>query len=188
MEALNILEKRIDALTNVLGIEGSEEQHASGENLTDSIISANTLITSATSGREKVAEMMKRTKELDNYLDPEYLNDQQSIKTKEAYINTVANDLASNFEMLQKIKSLETTLGAEYFRNIPDVSEKVRDMNEQLSTSQQQNEIIEESLILSMQRYSEIQSNLRDTLQQLNDRIDKFEERVENAKKKAISE
>ncbi|KAG5672161.1 hypothetical protein PVAND_002314 [Polypedilum vanderplanki] len=187
MEALDLLEKRIDALSNALGIN-DEEQNTLNENLTDSIISANTLITSATSGREKVGEMMKRTKELENYLDPDYINDQQSIKIKEAYINTVANDLAANFETLQKIKLLEPTLSAEYFRSIPDVSEKIRDMNEQLSTSQQQNELIEESLLISMQKYSEIQNNLRDALQQLNDRLDKFEERVENAKKKAIRE
>ncbi|CAG9809306.1 unnamed protein product [Chironomus riparius] len=188
MEALDLLEKRIDALTNVLGIDSNNEENRFTENLTDSIVSANTLITSATSGREKVGEMMKRTKELETLLDPDYLNDQQSIKMKEAYINTVANDLASNFEMLQKIKSFETTLGAEYFSNIPDVSPKVRDMNEALSTSQQQNELIEESLTLSMQRYSEIQSNLRDSLQQLNSRLDKFEDKVESIKKKAISE
>jgi dynactin-3 len=187
MEALDLLEKRIDSLTHVLGIDQTEEASVS-ENLTDSLLSANTLITSATSGREKVGEMMKRTKELESYLDPDYVNDQQSIKTKEAYINTVANDLAANFEMLQKIKELEPTLGAEYFANIPNVSEKIRDMSEGLSTSQQQNDLIEESLMLSMQRYSEIQNNLRDSLQQLNDRLDKFEDRVANAKKKAISE
>lgn len=183
-----MLEKRIDALSNVLGIDEVSGETEVTENLTDSIVSANTLITSATSGREKVGEMMKRTKELETYLDPEYLNDQQSIKMKEAYINTVANDLATNFEMLQKIKSLESTLGAEYFSNIPDVSTKVRDMNEELSTSQQQNDLIEESLMLSMQRYSEIQTSLRDSLAQLNARLDKFEEKVETIKKKAISE
>lgn len=188
MEALDLLEKRIDTLINVLGVESNSEEAHVNENLTDSILSANTLITSATSGREKVGEMMKRTKELETYLDPDYLNDQQSIKMKETYINTVANDLATNFEMLQKIKSLESTLGAEYFSNIPDVSTKVRDMNEELSTSQQQNDLIEESLMLSMQRYSEIQANLRDSLQQLNNRLDKFEEKVEDIKKKAISE
>jgi len=54
-----------------------------------------------------------------------------------------------------------------------------------LATSQQQNDLIEESLMLSMQRYSEIQSNLRDSLQQLDDRLDKFEDKVEGIKKKA---
>lgn len=185
--AMDLIEKRMETLSSALGIDNANDSTAN-ENLTDSLLSASSLITSASSGRDKVAEVMKRTNELETYLDPEYLNDQQSLKCKEAYINTVANELAASFETLQKIKSLEPTLGAEYFCNIPDVSGKVKDMKENLSTSQQQNEIIEESLMLSMQRYAEIQNNLRDELQKLTDRLDKFEERVESAKKKAITE
>lgn len=188
MEALDLLEKRIDSLNSILGSEHAEANAATSENLTESLLSANTLITSATSGREKVSEMMKRTNELEMYLDPEFLNDQQNLKTKEVYVNTVANDLASNFETLQKIKNLEPTLGAEYFCNIPDVTEKVKEMNENLSTCQQQNELVEESLMLAMQRYNEIQTGLRESLQKMNERLDQFEQRVVSAKKKASNE
>lgn len=187
MEALDLLEKRIDALNNILGSDEAAPSTA-GENLVDSLLSANTLITSATSGRDKVSEMMKRTKELETYLDPEFLNDQQNLKTKEVYVNTVANDLASSFETLQKIKTLEPTLGAEYFRNIPEVTEQVKEMNETLSTCQQQNDLIEESLMLAMQRYSEIQTGLRESLQKMTERLDNFEDRVASAKKKASNE
>lgn len=188
MEALNLLEKRIDNLNNILGTENADVSAVNFENLTDSLLSANTLISSATNGREKVSEMMKRTNELETYLDPEFLNDQQSLKTKEVYVNTVANDLASSFETLQKIKQLEPALSAEYFRNIPDVTEKVKVMNDDLSTCQQQNDLIEESLMLAMQRYSEIQTGLRESLQKMNERLDQFEDRVVNAKKKASNE
>lgn len=188
MEALDLLEKRIDSLNIILGSDIGEGHVSPSENLTDSLLSANTLITSATSGREKVSEMMKRTNELETYLDPEFLNDQQNLKTKEVYVNTVANELASSFEALQKIKTLEPTLGAEYFRNIPDVTEKVKEMNQNLSTSQQQNELIEESLMIAMTRYSEIQTGLRESLQKMNERLENFEDRLVSAKKKASNE
>lgn len=187
MESLDAIEKRINALTNILGVDHVEGS-SSGENLTDSLTSANTLIASATNGREKIGEMMKRTNELETYLDPDFLNDQQNLKTKEVYVNTIANELATSFETLQKIKSLEPALGAEYFRSIPDKTDQIKEMNENLSTSQAQNDLIEESLMLAMQRYSEIQEGIRDSLKTMNERLDKFEERVENAKKKAISE
>lgn len=187
MEALNLLEKRIDSLNRILG---SDHQDAAniGENLTDSLLSANTFINAAISGHEKISEAMKRTNELETIMDPDFLNDQQDLKTKEVYINTVANELASSFETLKEIKQLEPALGAEYFRNIPEVTDQIKEMNESLSTCQQQNDLIEESLMLAMQRYSEIQSGLRDSLQKMNERLDKFEERVENAKKKASNE
>lgn len=188
MEALDLLEKRIDSLNHILGSEHADAAGSADDNLTDSLLSANTLITSATSGREKVSEMMKRTNELENYLDPDFLNGQENLKTKEVYVNTVANELASSFEALQKIKSLEPTLGAEYFRNIPDVTEKVKEMNENLSTCQQQNDMIEESLMIAMQRYSEIQTGLRESLQKMNEKLDGIEDRVASAKKKASNE
>lgn len=187
MESLDLIEKRINTLTNALGIENIDAS-TSSENLTDSLVSANTLITSATNGRDKIGEMMKRTNELETYLDPDFLNGQQNLKVKEVYVNTIANELATSFETLQKIKQLEPTLGAEYFRNIPDKTDEIKKMNDGLSTAQQQNELLEESLMIAMQRYSEIQEGLRESLQKMNERLDKFEEKVENAKKKAISE
>ena len=189
MEALDLLEKRLDTLNMLLG---SDYQEATGdinsEDLTDSLLSASTLINSATSGRSNITDVMKRSDELENYLNPEFLDEQQNVKSKEVYINTVANELASSFESLQKIKALEPTLGAEYFRNIPDVTDKLKDMNNDLSACSQQNNMIEESLVLAMQRYSEIQSGLRDSLRDMNDRLDKFEERVVNAKIKKNQE
>ena len=183
-ESLQILSKRIDRLNNILGpIPGdTSDAKASavegGENLVDSLISANTLLNSAISGREKIAQVVNRADELENYLDPAYLEEQQDAKAKEVYINTVATDLAASFEILEKIKELEPTLGAEYFRNIPDVTDKIRHMNNVASEQIQENDLIEQSLILAMQRYSEIQSGIRDSLAAMNERIDAIEGRL----------
>lgn len=185
MEALDMLEKRIDALNSVLGCD-RQDSETRGEDLTEALISANTLITSATSGRSQISEVMKRSNELETYLDPSFLDDNQQLKAKEVYINTVANELAQNFETLQKIKQLEPTLGAEYFRNIPDVSGKLKDMNGELSNCKQQNEMIEESLAVAMQRFSEIQSGIQNALKEMTDRIDTIEGKVKNAKKKDV--
>lgn len=185
MEALDMLEKRIDALNSVLGCD-RQDSETRGEDLTEALISANTLITSATSGRSQISEVMKRSNELETYLDPSFLDDNQQLKAKEVYINTVANELAQNFETLQKIKQLEPTLGAEYFRNIPDVSGKLKDMNGELSNCKQQNEMIEESLAVAMQRFSEIQNGIQNALKEMTDRIDTIEGKVKNAKKKDV--
>lgn len=183
-QSLEILSNRIDRLSNILGpIPGdATDSNASavqgGENLVDSLLSANTLLSSAISGREKIAKAVNRTAELESYLDPAYLDERQEAKAKEVYINTVATDLATSFEMLDKIKQLEPTLGAEYFRNIPDVTDQIRHMNNAASEHVQENELIEQSLILAMQRYSEIQTGIRDALAAMNERIDTIEGRL----------
>jgi dynactin 3 len=182
MEALDIIEKRIDNLNKILGTT-TPATHDAGENLTDSLLSANTLISSAVSGRDKITPVIDRVAELETYLDPTYVDERQNIKAKEVYINTVANDIAGNFDALNQIKSLEATLGAEYFRNIPDVTDKLAAMNEVAAEYKQKSDLFEESLMLAMQRYSEIQNNIKDSLQSMNDRIDQIEAKVKKTKK-----
>lgn len=188
-QSLDILNKRIDRLNTILGpIPGDvSDANASsvqgGENLVDSLLSANTLLASALSGREKIADVVSRSAELESYLDPAYLDERQETKAKEVYINTVATDLAASFEILDKIKLLEPTLGAEYFRNIPDVTDKIRHMNNAASEQVQENDLIEQSLILAMQRYADIQEGIRDSLAGMNDRIDAIEGRLKKKSK-----
>lgn len=188
-QSLDILNKRIDRLNTILGpIPGdTSDAKASavqgGENLVDALLSANTLLSSAVSGREKILEVVNRTGELENYLDPSYLDERQEAKAKEVYVNTIATDLASSLEILDKIKTLEPTLGAEYFRNIPDVADKIRHMNNTASEQVQENDLIEQSLILAMQRYSDIQAGIKDSLAAMNDRIDAIEDRLKVKRK-----
>lgn len=187
MDALDTIEKRIDHLTRILGSNPFEENTSSNaENLTDSLISANTLIASAMSGRDKIVEVVNRSNELEHYLDPAFLDAKQDLKAKEVYINTVAPELAENFENLEKIKQLEPTLGAEYFRTMPDVTNKLKDMNDTTVELGQKNDLLEESLMLAMQRYDEIQGGLKDALRSMNERIDQLENRL--TKKKKVDE
>uniref|UniRef100_A0A0K8TP03 Uncharacterized protein n=1 Tax=Tabanus bromius TaxID=304241 RepID=A0A0K8TP03_TABBR len=170
MEALNVIGRRIDNLSRILGPTTTTDTEG-GENLVESLLSANTLISSAMSGRENVLKVVARCDELEQYLDPDFQDEIQSMKAKEVYVNIVAPELAANFEMLEKIKLLEFTLGAEYFRNIPDVSDKIKEMNSTAGELCQKNELIEESLILAMQRYSEIQSCITESLKAMNERL-----------------
>ncbi|GAB0098502.1 Dynactin subunit 3 [Sergentomyia squamirostris] len=183
MDALDVLEKRMDALNDLLGPLPDEETPKGGENLTDSLESARTLLSSALSGREKISDVLNRTEELENYLDPNFIDDKQDVKAQEVYINTIATELAGNFEMLEKIKSLEPTLGAEYFSNIPKDTEKLKSLSDSTSEQKDQTEMIEQSIILAIQRYSEIQAGIKESLRNMNERIDELEQRLTKKKK-----
>lgn len=187
VEALDSIEKRINHLNRILGTDDTDDELPAGaESLTDSLLSANTLMASAMSGRQSnVVDFIKRSHELEKYLDPEFLDEQQKVKAKEVYLNTVAPDLVESFEQLEQIKQLESTLGAEYFRTMPDVSaEKLKAMNETTAALSQKNDFLEETLTLAMQRYDEIQQNLKESLRSMNERIDRMEHRLQEKTKK----
>lgn len=188
VEVLDSIEKRIDHLSRILGADETTlgERQAGTESLTDSLLSATTLMASAMSGRQGlVVDFVKRSNELEKYLDPDFLDEQQKVEAKEVYLNTVAPDLVESFEQLEQIKKLEPTLGAEYFRTMPNVSaDKLKAMNETTAALSQKNDLLEETLTLAMQRYDEIQQNLKESLRSMNERIDRMENRLTEKSKK----
>lgn len=186
MDALDCIEKRIDNLNRILGTISTDDASPNSETLTDSLLSASTLLSSATSGRDTINEFCKRSEELEKYLDPDFIEQQQDLRAKEVYLQMTAPELEESFEQLEKIKTLESTLGAEYFRSIPDVTDKLKKMNESTGDIAQQNDLLEESLTLAMQRYDEIQNNLKESLRTMNERIARMEEKL--VKKKSTDE
>lgn len=182
-----MIEKRIDNLNRILGtLPSDNESFNESETLTDSLLSASTLLSSATSGREAINKFCDRSAELEKYLDPNFIEDQQDLRAKEAYLQMIAPELQETFNQLEQIKKLEPTLGAEYFRAMPDVTDKLKAMNDSTAELAQKNDLLEESLTLAMQRYDEIHNTLKDSLASMNDRIGRMEERMN--KKKPLDE
>lgn len=187
MEALDAIERRIDQLNRIVGSLPDDQSNA--ENLTDSLISANTLISSAMSGRPKIADIVDRAVELERILDPAFMDEKQDTKAKEVYVNTVAPELAASFEQLEQIKKLEPALGAEFFRSIPDVSGQLTALSDVSAELVQNNDLQEDNLTIALQRYDEVQSGINQSLLALNNRIDQLEERLRqsNLKKKSAA-
>lgn len=187
MDALDCIEKRIDNLNRILGRVASQGAEANAqqnpESLTESLLSATTLLSSATSGRDAIDNLSKRSAELENYLDPDYFDQRQDIQSKEMYLQLAAPELQENFARLSEIKKLEPTLGAEYFRSMPDITDKLTAMNEITGDLAQKNDLLEESLALAMQRYDEIQKNLKDSLRTMNERIGRIEDKLTQKKR-----
>lgn len=186
MDALECIEKRIDNLNRILGRTPSQNEthsQSSAETLTESLLSASTLLSSATSGREAIGNLSKRSAELESYLDPDFIDQRQDLRSKEVYLQLAAPELQESFDQLEEIKKLESTLGAEYFRSMPDITDKLKAMNEVTGDLAQKNDLLEESLTLAMQRYDEIQRNLKDSLRSMNDRISQMEEKLNQKKR-----
>lgn len=185
MDALDCIAKRIDNLNRILGRDQLQDvafASPNSESLFESLSSASTLLASATSGRDAITNLSKRSTELENYLDPDFLDQIQDVRSKEVYLQLAAPELQKNFAHLEDIKKLESTLGAEYFRSMPDITDKLTAMNEVTGDLAQKNELLEESLTLAMQRYEEVHTNLKESLHSMNERISRMEEKMNQKK------
>lgn len=213
MEILDNLEKRIDTLTNIIGLEDDSRHHRTNtnndelndresendeggdgggdskqqnsfvsttENIVDTLVSTNNIIDEAVSEHEQIRAVMKRSDELERYLDPQFLDESQDLRAKEAYLTATSLDMQTQLAQLQQIKSLEGTLGAEYFRNVPqDYADKLKQMNEDNTELLQQAQKIEKDLVIMMKECSDVQTNIMQSLQSLKERLKLIEERIE---------
>ncbi|XP_011189633.1 uncharacterized protein LOC105216708 [Zeugodacus cucurbitae] len=197
MEALDLLEKRIDTLSRMLGPfpdEGNAAAAGTGpdpnkppaapETVVDSLLTVNSMLNGVIGNREQIAKAIVRAPELEKYLDPNFLEENQQVRSKEVYLNAIAPDLHAQFEQLDRVKQLEPTLGAEYFRSIPgECTEKLKQHSQDNTEFAHQAELIEESLILAMKRYGEIQTGLLESLGTMNKRLEAIEEKMEQKKR-----
>lgn len=184
MEALDILEKRIDALTRVLGPVPESD---AGEGVVDALCSAHALLGEATTGSVPLQNCVKRAPELEKYLDPNFLEEQQQVRSKEVYLHAVAPELHTQAEQLDRIAT-EPALGAEYFRSIPsECLDQLKQITQNNGEYAQQSELIEESLVLAMKRYGEIQAGLLSSLESMSERLDQVEQRMEQKKKAELN-
>lgn len=181
MDPLSGISHRISYLDTVLPRDTKE--NLKEDNVIDSIISADTLISSAIRGHDKMTEVVKRSNEVEKFLDPNFVMENKQINMKEIYVNSMVNELAQSFELLDKIKQLQPTLGAEYFGDIPDVAEKLKGFIQTAKEQKERNDMIDESLISSIKRYGEIQEEIHKKLKQMNDHLDQYEEELERRKK-----
>uniref|UniRef100_T1GL68 Uncharacterized protein n=1 Tax=Megaselia scalaris TaxID=36166 RepID=T1GL68_MEGSC len=159
--ALDNLEKRLDALDRILGPSQDASERKSGENFVDSLV----------------------VEELETFLNPDFKEDQQKLNRFAAYINSFSTDLQGTFSKLEEIKTLEPTLGAEYFRNIPGSSEelkKISDKNDEFKETQM---LLEEQMLMSMKRFAEIEQGLVKDLALMNSRLDLVQEKIEKRQK-----
>lgn len=177
--ALDNLERRLDTLDRILGPNGD----GPGENFVDSLISAETFIQSAMSGRENIKKVSDRSDQLETYLNPDFQEDQQKLDRFAAYINSFNYELQGTFTKLEEIKTLEPTLGAEYFRNIPGSSEHLKKLSDKNDEFKESQTFLEEQMLLSMKKFAEIEQGLVKDLATMNSRLDAVQEKIEKRKK-----
>ncbi|XP_055384812.1 uncharacterized protein LOC129614297 [Condylostylus longicornis] len=170
-DLLCLIESRIDSLKKILN---SVSSSTGDEDFCESLISANSLIASTMSGHQQTIKAASRYAEIESYTNS--LEKPQDAKAKQMCVKSIATTLAVTFEMLKKIKELESTIGAEYFKSLPDVSDLIERTNKQLREAKQNNELIEESLILAMQRYSALQKTTTNFLKSIDEKLTEIEE------------
>lgn len=116
-------------------------------------------------------------------MDPNFIDNHQLLDLKKTYIMAVGDDIMSNVEKYKEIVKLAPVLDSPNLKDLPDITDNLAVLRKDILEQKQSSDFIEESLILAMQRYGEIQKNIMESLIKMNLRIDELESKVKAVKK-----
>lgn len=132
MTTIELLEDRIAAMEKqIYGLMKIKDNNdtSSESAVIDNLLHVNTLISSATSGREKANAVIKRLAELNSYLDPMVETLEIPIEAKYQLLMAMAPEIKQNYGQLKLVQELMPVLETDPLRDVPDLTNKLNDVN-----------------------------------------------------------
>lgn len=131
MSSIELLEERIAELEKQVFSAEKRQQIDDPlieNSIVDNVLHAQTLISSAYSGREKANFVFKRIAELDSYLDPNFENSDLQTFAKAELILSLEPEIRENAALLTKLEELLPILESERYKNVPEAMNKVNSL------------------------------------------------------------
>lgn len=180
-----LLEKRIHELEKkIYGLEKrpNTESPMPENNVIESIAHANTLISSALSGREKINTLIQRLPELESYTESDFEPTELQSEVKLEYILAVEPEIRENVQRLLQLKELLPVLESDRFQNLPEMSEKLHDLSVKYVDLGEQAEQVNSETRSMITRYNDIIMNVSKTLIALDAEVSELERKAEPKK------
>ncbi|XP_058803135.1 uncharacterized protein LOC131671040 [Phymastichus coffea] len=181
-----VLEQRIAELEKKLfGLEEKVNMDSVPESsVIDSLSHANTLISSALSGRDKINTLIQRLPEIESYIESDFEPTEVQTDVKLEYIEAMQAEIKENAIKLIKLKELAPVLESDSFKNLPELSEKLHNLSLKYIELGKRAEIVNSDTRNMISRYNDIITNISKTLIDMDAKVTALEKAVEP--KKAI--
>lgn len=172
------LEKKIYGLEKKPNVEGPMPEN----NIIESVAHANTLISSALSGREKINTLIQRLPELESYTESDFEPTELQTNVKLEYILAMEPEIRENAQRLIQLKELLPVLESDRFKNLPEMSEKLHDISLKYVEFGEQAEEVNSDTRSMINRYNDIITNVSKTLIALDTEVSELERKAEPKK------
>ncbi|CAD6210081.1 GSCOCG00010865001-RA-CDS [Cotesia congregata] len=158
MVAIGILEERITELENrIYGAAAPAIDATLPEtSIVDNILHANTLISSALSGRERTNALVKRLPQLNELLDTSYENDDLNIEAKLEIIIAMESEIKKNLELFNKVQELMPALEINKIQNVPELTPKLEHLTVNYLNLYEESNQISQSIHKVFSKYNNI--------------------------------
>uniref|UniRef100_A0A6V7LC00 Dynactin subunit 3 n=1 Tax=Bracon brevicornis TaxID=1563983 RepID=A0A6V7LC00_9HYME len=128
MASIDTLEDRLAELEGIVygnSKKPSIDDPLPESSVIDTVINANTMISSALSSREKTNALVKRLPELNDYLEMKFENEELQSGAKWEMIQIMDMDIREKLKSMEKMKELLPALDVDLLKSIPELSPKL---------------------------------------------------------------
>ncbi|KAL0281662.1 UNVERIFIED_CONTAM: hypothetical protein PYX00_002581 [Menopon gallinae] len=175
-EALDLIESKIRELE--LKVYGEKFQSSDHFNpVVDSLLHANTVMTTALSGMERFTSLHKRLAELNNYLEMNPIQDDPAdLITKLNIILSVEDEYKNSAELMEKFSGLKDVLDDDRIKNVELLKADLNNVIAHHLSKREQLQDINNEVGQVLTNFNEVCLEISKSLFLLNEAITKLEE------------
>ncbi|XP_043273206.1 uncharacterized protein DCTN3-p24 [Venturia canescens] len=171
MASINLLEERVTELeSRVYGLNKkiSIDDTLPEKSVVDNLLHANTLISSALSGRENTNVLVKRLPELSDMLDPSYDSEDLQNDAKLELLLAMEPEIKEHAESIKRLEELAPALKLDHMRDTPELMPKLNKITLSYIESHKQSEQLAGDVWALFTEYNNIIESIAKTLISLN--------------------
>uniref|UniRef100_A0A1B6LF95 Dynactin subunit 3 n=1 Tax=Graphocephala atropunctata TaxID=36148 RepID=A0A1B6LF95_9HEMI len=141
----------------------------------DDLLESHKVVSSALSGREKIATVVKRLDQLETVLDPMYEDSVIDSAAKLAFVLSTEVELEDITRQLVRINELSPCLESEQLRNIPHLMKQMGKLSSTMSEHKEKYDVMEEKFDDLISKYTEITNGVTAVFATLDNMVTELE-------------
>lgn len=171
MTSISLLEERVAELeSRVYGLnkKATIEEALPENSIIDDLLHANTLISSALSGRENTSALVQRLPELSDMLDPSYDSADMQNDAKLELLLAMEPEIKQYAKSIEHLEELSPALTLDHMRDIPELMPKLNKITLSYIQSHKDSEALARDIWALFTEYNNIIESIAKTLISLN--------------------
>lgn len=167
MDAIDLLEKRIEALElQVLSKDTSSVANQT-QAITDLLMQTHTMITSALSCREAITSILQHMMTINEYLDPSYGENVLEVEAKRHYLLELYPELKDTVKLIGTFENLIPYADSANILKVTELSEKLDRLAVNNLSIYEESVEVTQNVLASLQKYNDITGSIKVLFAQL---------------------
>lgn len=167
MDAIDLLEKRIEALE--LQVLPRERASLEGKSqaITDLLLQTQTMISSALSCREAITSILQHMTTINEYLDPCNGENDLEVEAKRHYLLELYPELKDTVQLIGTFQNLIPYTNSENILKVTELSDKLEQLAAANLSIYEESREVTQNVLKSLQQYNDITNSIKILFAQL---------------------